>query len=198
MDRGVSCGALLAALLVAGCQTTAARQETIRLCDDSGCYDAPASTATYDPNSAVPDQDPNNILPILVPEAERDPRAAYDLAMRYMRGDGLMQNSWEAIKWMRSAGERNYLPAQSALGRLYLTGLEETGPDYNEAQRWLSVAAARGDTEAGTLLAEAEAGRASNQAYQRYIDSWRLQYTRPYWFGRPYYGYWRGDRYRYY
>ncbi|MGD1923427.1 MAG: tetratricopeptide repeat protein [Paracoccaceae bacterium] len=145
----------------------------------------------------MPNPDPEGRLASLTLAAESDPRAAFDLGLRFMRGDGLRQNSWEAIRWMRDAGERGDLRAQMALGRLYLTGLEETGADYNEAQRWLSMAASRGDKESAELLKEAEAGRADEQAFQTRLRRWRSLYTHPYWYRIRYYGYWT-PAYRYY
>ena len=38
--------------------------------------------------------------------AAKDPRAAYDLGLRFFRGDGVKKDSYLAIKWMRDAGER--------------------------------------------------------------------------------------------
>jgi TPR repeat protein len=184
--------------LLAACQTTASDSETVRICDSAGCYDAPAEIATFDPSRAGQDPDPEGRLPGLVAAAEADPRAAFDLGMRYMRGDGIRRNPYQAIRWMRDAGGRGDARAQSALGRLYMTGLEEMGPDYNEAQRWLSLAAAQGDREARTLLAEAEARRADEAAFQEELRRWREQYTQGYWYRTGYYGYWGGGRYRYY
>lgn len=188
-----------AAAALAGCQTTASTPETIRICNSSGCFDAPAGTATFDPSTAVPDEDPEGRLPSLLAAAEADPRAAYDLGMRYMRGDGIRRNPWEAIRWMRDAAERGDLRAQSALGRLYMTGLEETGPDYNEAQRWLSLASSRGDREAGRLLAEAEAARADEAAFQTQLRRWQQEQTATWWYQSRYYGGWRwgGRRWHY-
>ncbi|MEM9099811.1 MAG: sel1 repeat family protein [Pseudomonadota bacterium] len=207
----------LCLLILASCQTTEGQPEArdIEVCDASGCRIQSSATTTFDPSDAVPDDDPDGILPILEAEAKTDPRAAFDLGLRYMRGDGIRQNSWLAITWMRDAAERGELRAQSALGRLYLTGLEETGADFNEAQRWLSIAAGRGDQEAAELLSEAEAGKAEQQAnydstrYYNYgtfwypitvVDRWRRVYTMPYWYRTRYYGYWRRGllRYSYY
>jgi len=190
--RLIGFAAVLAGLGVAGCQTTSAPGPgLVEICDESGCRVQDSSLQTYDPNTAVPDADPNGLLPILIPEAEADPRAAHDLGIRYMRGDGIRRNPWEAIKWMRSAGERGDRRAQAALGRLYLTGLEETGADYNEAVRWLSLAAGQGDRESARLLQEAEARRADAQAWRDWQNRWLRRWTRPYWYDGGYYGYWR-------
>lgn len=182
---------------LSACVEPAPPKDVVRICDSSGCSDRSSDSATFDPNAAVPDPDPEGRLPALLAAAESDPRAAFDLGIRYMRGDGLRQNSWEALRWMREAGERGDLRAQKALGRLYLTGLEEMGADYNEAQRWLSIAAGRGDRESAKLLKEAEAGREEEQTYQRRLVRWRGLYTRPFWYRIGYYGYW-ATGYRHY
>jgi len=192
--------AIAAAGALAGCQQTAERPETIVLCNDAGCSEQPAGIETFDPSAAMPDEDPEGRLPALLAAAEADPRAAYDLGIRYMRGDGIRQNSYKALQWMREAAERGDLRAQGALGRLYLTGLEEMGADYNEAQKWLAMAGARGDREAARLAVEAQEMRAEEQRYQTALRRWREVYTGPYWYRSRYYGYW-GDgyrRYRYY
>ncbi|MDR6497087.1 hypothetical protein J2785_000229 [Burkholderia ambifaria] len=39
--------------------------------------------------------------------AKAQPKAAYDLGLRYFRGDGVRQDSYQARKWMRDAAERD-------------------------------------------------------------------------------------------
>jgi len=189
--RWIAAAAALAAL--AGCQQTARGPgpETVVICDSTGCREQARGVRTHDPAEAVPPADPDGVLPVLEARAETDPRAAFDLGMRYMRGDGIRRDPWQALQWMRDAGERGELKAQAALGRLYLTGLEEMGADYNEAVRWLSMAADRGHGESAALLAEAEAARAEEQAYQTALRRWRQVHTRPYWYRTRYYHVWR-------
>ncbi|CAN7257801.1 tetratricopeptide repeat protein [Pseudorhodoferax sp. LjRoot39] len=164
----------------------------VRICDNTGCSDRPRNSATFD---ATRDENPEQTRRIaaLTDLANKDPRAAYDLGLRYFRGDGVPQNSYQALQWMRSAGERGHPQAQLALGRLYLTGLQEMGSDPAEAERWLSLAAGRGDKEAGKLLAEATAARKKNQdEYKAWADLkreaslglWTTSYTY-YWVWRP-------------
>ena len=130
-------------------------------------------------------------------EAAVNPRAAYDLALRYFRGDGVRRDSYKALTWMRSAGERGDLDAQKALGRLYLTGLEEMGRDPMEAQTWLSLAASRGDAESKQLLTEAEAARRSELEEHKWLSRWRPWVYRWWYSGYPYYGRWYGGRWYY-
>lgn len=117
------------------------------------------------------------------------PESQYNLALMYFRGEGTARQPYQAIQWMRRAGDQGVVPAQLALGRLYMTGLEEQGQDMQEAQSWLSRAAAAGNAEARRLLPgvtqAAQAERAAWQAAQR---SYTLQAaaTRSYWWGLTY------------
>jgi TPR repeat protein len=162
----------------------------VRICDSAGCSDRPADSATYDSTKYFPDEDPDGRVAALQAEAKQDPRAAYDLGLRFFRGDGVPQDSYQALQWMRDAAERGDLEAQKAVGRFYLTGLEEMGPDPREAQSWLSIAAARGDQEAAELLAEAEEARRSEEYYYRWRQRWQPLFYRSWYYGYPYRLYW--------
>jgi TPR repeat protein len=140
-------------------------QDTIRICDASGCSDRPRNSATFEAELAAqpdPAQDPK--LLALEAMAAKDPRAAYDLGLRFFRGDGVKKDGYLAIKWMRDAGERGDFKAAQALGRFYLFGLEEMGPDPGEAERWLMMAADKGDKEAKKLLTQARKAKAEAQS----------------------------------
>ena len=77
----------------------------VRICDDKGCSDRPRNSATFD---ATRDENPEQTRRIaaLTALANKDPRAAYDLGLRYFRGDGVPQNSYQALQWMRSSLSR--------------------------------------------------------------------------------------------
>lgn len=107
--------------------------------------------------------------------------------------DGVRQDSDQALKWMRNAAERGDRQAQTAVGRLYYTGLEEMGSDRQEAEKWLS-AAGRGDKEAGALLAEVRQALASDEAYRRRLAN--LRATTSYWWYRGWSYRWYWDPYR--
>lgn len=177
---------LLALVAVAAVAQPAA---SIRICDASGCSDRPRQSATFDPSR---DENPEESrrLAALTDIASKDPRAAFDLGLRFFRGDGVRQNSYQALQWMRNAAERGDLQAQLAVGRFYLMGLEEMGADPAEAEKWLSMAAGRGNPEAQKLLAEASAAKQTEQA----LYQWRERH-RTSWYGwwatdYLYYGYW--------
>lgn len=170
---------------------------TVRICDDRGCEERPRDAVTFNPN-APGDSAAEQQAAKLIALAEKDPRAAYDLGLRYFRGDGVRQDSYQALKWMRDAAERGYLKAQTAVGRLYLMGLEEMGSDPAEAEKWLSIAAGRGDKEAKGLLAQATKAKQNEVAYRRWVDSQKAIWN-SYWMDRYQYEWqWRnGGWYEY-
>lgn len=75
--------------------------------------------------------------------------------------DGVRQDSYQALNWMREAAEHGNLSAQKALGAFYLFGLEEMGFGPAEAEKWLSIAVSRGDEESKKLLDEARNAKQS-------------------------------------
>ena len=129
--------------------------------------------------------------------AAEHPRAAYDLALRYFRGDGVGRDSNLALSWMRTAAEKGDLDAQKALGRLYLTGLEEIGRDPREASVWLSLAASHGDKESAQLLSEAQAASRSNEEESQWLNRWRPAVYSWWRSGYSYYGQWNGRVWNY-
>lgn len=176
-------------LLAFGLSNAQMAEKTIRICDDSGCSDRPRSSATFDPSR---DDNPEQTRRVAALEdiARRDPRAAFDLGLRFFRGDGVPHDGYLALKWMREAGERGVLPAQAALGRFYLTGLQEMGPDPAEAERWLSLAADRGDQASAKLLLEAREAKRDEQALYRWREAHRKDWHGWWSSGYPYYWTW--------
>ncbi len=175
-------------------------QDTIRICDSSGCSDRPRNSATFEAElAAKADPAADAKVAALEAAAEKDPRAAYDLGLRYFRGDGVRKDGYLAIKWMRDAGERGNHKAAQALGRFYLYGLEEMGSDPAEAERWLMMAAEKGDKEAKSLVAKAR--KAKEQAQSDY--QWRETVRKNGWLvgwysGYAYQTYWRDGRWWFY
>ncbi|BFM06635.1 tetratricopeptide repeat protein [Halioxenophilus aromaticivorans] len=167
----------------------------MRICDDSGCSERSTqeTNTEYKPVEAKSEE-----MIALEKLAAKEPKAAYDLALRLFRGDGVKQDSYESLQWMRKAAERGSLDAQKALGRLYLTGLEEMGSDPAEAEKWLMIAAGRGDKESEELLAEASAAKKNEQNYYQWRTRWRNVFY-GYWYrGYRYLGYWRSGYWYYY
>ena len=192
------CVVTLLLVLTAGCADNGSKPELVRICDSSGCADRPADSYTYKPSEVMPDEDPDGRIAALEVLAKEDPRAAYDLGLRLFRGDGVPRNSYRALQWMRDAAERGDLEAQKAVGRLYLTGLEEMGSDPREAEKWLTLAASRGDKEAEQLLAEATEARKSDDVYYKWSNRWRTRFYGYWHHTYPYRAYWRYGHWHYY
>ena len=174
------------------------KKDTVTICDDKGCAERPKNYASFDPDKALPDNDPGGKIAALEKLAENDPRAAYDLALRLFRGDGVKQDSYRSIKWMREAAEKGDFNAQKALGRLYLTGLGEMGSDPGEAEKWLTICASKGDKEAAKLLKEATIARQSEQAEWQWLNRWRSIFNTYWYSGYNYYSYWGGNNWYWY
>lgn len=165
----------------------------VRVCDPI-CSDRPA----YQGSPELRDAGENDFrIAALEDAAARHPRAAYDLALRYFRGDGVRKDSYKALSWMRVAAEKGDLNAQKALGRLYLTGLEEMGRDPREARTWLALAASRGDRQSKKLLAEAEAATRSEEEEYKLMNRWRTEVYNGWWSGYSYHGVWNGRSWNY-
>ncbi|MEG1455955.1 MAG: tetratricopeptide repeat protein, partial [Comamonas sp.] len=134
----------LTAVLLTACAAQAPHEQlapaspTVRLCEGNNCSELPRNVQTF--KGEPVNVEAERRLAALTARAEADPRAAYDLGLRYLRGDGVERNSYQAIEWMRKAGDAGHGPAQFALGRLYFLGFEEMGPDPAEAEAWLSRA----------------------------------------------------------
>lgn len=183
----------LTAVLLTACAAQAPHEQlapaspSVRLCEGNNCSELPRNVQTF--KGEPVNVEAERRLAALTARAEADPRAAYDLGLRYLRGDGVERNSYQAIEWMRKAGDAGHGPAQFALGRLYFLGFEEMGPDPAEAEAWLSRAAAKGYKDAKRLLPQAQAAkRNAQQRYQIMEDdrkSWSSWYA-----GAPYYWVW--------
>jgi len=78
---------------------------------------------------------------------QNEPRGQYALAVMYDIGEGVSQNSKEAVKYYRLAAEQGFANAQNNLGVAYDQG-EGVDTDYKEAMKWYLLAAERGNRDA--------------------------------------------------
>lgn len=188
-------GFSLLALALTACAVQTPQEQisiapVVRLCQGNNCSEMPRNTATFRGEPVNPEAERR--LAELTARAEADPRAAYDLGLRYMRGDGVERNSYQAIEWMRKAGDAGNGAAQFALGRLYLLGFEEMGVDPAEAEAWLSRAAAKGNQEAKRLLPQAQAAKQNAHARYQALEDERKSWG--YWYANtPYYYVWNSS-----
>jgi len=115
------------------------------------------AAADYDAGlAAIEKGDLTTALAELMLAAEQnDPRAQYRLGVMFDRGEGVEQNSGEALKWYRLAAEREYADAEYNLGLMYYFG-EGVPQDFREATRWFHLAVRHGKEDARYLLGLSE------------------------------------------
>jgi uncharacterized protein len=107
----------------------------------------------------------------LLAQAERgDATAQSKLGWKYAKGDGVPQDSAEAVKWFRKAADQGNVAAQINLGVSYAKG-EGVPQDYTEAAKWYRKAADQGNGAAqNTLGAMYAQGQGVTQDYvQAYV-----------------------------
>jgi len=163
--------------------------DTVRICDDKGCSDRPRDSAIFDP-TINDNPEETRRLNGLVNIVKKDSRAAFDLGMRYLRGDGVRMDGHQALQWLREAGEKGDLRAQAALGHIYLTGFQEMGSDPAEAEHWLSIAAERGDKASSKLLPDAREAKKNEQSRYRWREYYRKNGVSWWYTVYPYYWVW--------
>jgi TPR repeat protein len=108
------------------------------------------------------------------------PEAQYQLALIY-GSDPMKRDMWVAAPdWMLKAAEQGYVPAETAMGKMYLANqVSGPVPDYADADRWLRLAATEGDAEAqfwlGVGYARGYLGGVDYQEYHKWIRKSALQ-----------------------
>ena len=70
------------------------------------------------------------------------------LGAMYKNGQGVPQNSAEAVRWYRLAAGQGHAEAQHYLGSMHNAG-RGVLRNYVEAYKWYALSAAQGDTKAG-------------------------------------------------
>jgi len=73
-----------------------------------------------------------------------DPASQFNLAMMYVRGEGVERDLSMAARWFRKAAEQDQVSAQARLGALYAHG-QGVQQDFGEAAKWLYRAAQAND-----------------------------------------------------
>jgi len=93
---------------------------------------------------------PGDIKTLLSQGQSGDREAQYLLALIYEEGLLVPRNFPAATSWMLKSAEQGYVPAQEGMGEMYLSNVRHNGPipDYGDADRWLRLAATRGDADA--------------------------------------------------
>jgi localization factor PodJL len=137
------------------------------------CSSADITGSIAQPSSAAPAQLPDAIGgPVLRAAALKgDPRAAYEIGLRYAEGRGVASNYTEAAKWYERAAQGDVVPAMFRLGTLHEKGLGTT-KDMTAARRFYEQAAARGNAKAMHNLAVIEADGGSKGPNNKTAAEW--------------------------
>ena len=90
---------------------------------------------------------------IWLPLAEQgDPEAQYNIALLYMKGNGVEKDERTALSWFTRAGEQGMADAQYNAGFMFYTG-KGVYPDNRSAIEWWQLAANQGHPNAQNNLA---------------------------------------------
>lgn len=102
-----------------------------------------------------------------------DEEAQFNLGVMYAGGQGVPQDSKQAVAWYRKAAEQGYAEAQFCLGEMYHKGLG-VPQDYAQAAAWYSKAAEQGYPKAQLGLGLMyEEGKGVTQDYNQAIYWYR-------------------------
>jgi localization factor PodJL len=134
----------------------------------TGALPRPQPVASIVPASDQPVSVVDGTLPVTIGNAvlrkaasAGDPAAAYEVAMRFAEGHGVLQSDEAAVYWLERAAKGGLAPAQFRLGSLYEKGLG-VKKDLAAARDLYRSAAERGNANAmhdlAVLYAEGIAG----------------------------------------
>lgn len=83
---------------------------------------------------------------ITQPALNGEPWAQFNMGLLYDKGQGVLQDSVEAVKWYRLAANQGFSQSQYNLGVMYAKGLG-VAQDNIEAVKWYRLAAQQGLSE---------------------------------------------------
>jgi len=110
----------------------------------------PSSTSTYDVPSAA------GSAALVAAASAGEPKALYQLGMRYSDGTEVKRNMQESAKWFERSAETGFAPAQYSIGSLYEKGIG-VERDVVKASQWYEKAAGQGNARAMHNLAVIQA-----------------------------------------
>jgi TPR repeat protein len=103
------------------------------------------ATAAYFKRLALPD-----FAKIMSKAQSGDRERQHLVGLIFLEDRLVPKNLALARSWMLKSAEQGYVPAQAAMGEMYLNGIRHNGaiPDYPDAEKWLRLAATHGDADA--------------------------------------------------
>ncbi len=79
------------------------------------------------------------------PPSRATPGPLFFLGSKYYKGEGVLQDYAEAVRWSRKAADQGHASAQVNLGVMYDNG-RGVPQDYIQAHKWYNLAASRAET----------------------------------------------------
>ncbi len=112
-------------------------------------FAAPVAAGPVEDAMAACDRgDYTTAVRLLRPLAEQgDAQAQYNLGVLYDNGQGVPQNSTEAVKWYSKAADQGDSRGENNLANMYLSG-QGVPQNYTEAMKWFRKAADQGNARA--------------------------------------------------
>jgi TPR repeat protein len=98
-----------------------------------------------------------------------DASAQFDLGVMYFKGEGVLKDSAEAVKWYRKSAEQGFAEAQLNLGVMYYKG-DGVLKDSVQAHAWYNNASANGNVIAKKNLSIIE----ENMTPEQIADATKL------------------------
>lgn len=143
----------------------------IAIATSLGCTDKPSETVgAIEPKLASIESE----LDALITKAQRgDVEAQFQLAGKYVLGEGVSESAEIAFQWYEKASAQNHVKAQLELGKAYYFG-RGTPKDPLKAIRLYEIAAANGILEAKYRLGQAyDSGKGVQKDPQKAIALWK-------------------------
>lgn len=120
----------------------------------TAAQDTPPDDLEPQQSSAAPDHQPpaRPIATLHAAAADNDVAAQFELGARYLHGDGVAVDNFEALRWFKLAADSGNASAQYNIAVMYLNGIGVIR-DPEEAVSWFLAAAENGDLPAQFTLA---------------------------------------------
>jgi len=113
--------------------------------DQGAALETPAQTQFNVPSNAGP-------AALVAAASSGDPKALFQLGMRYSDGKDTKRNMGESAKWFEESANLGFAPAQYSIGSLFEKGIG-VKRDLGKATSWYEKAAAQGNARAMHNLA---------------------------------------------
>lgn len=138
----VAAGLIIGLISMGGAARATQTKESM---DTNAAIKAAGMTIINATGGAVPEQMTPTTKALAVRAEKGDATAQADLALAYLRGDGVVSNPAAAAGWAGLSATKGHAKGQFLLASIYNTGIKA---DPHTGFRWMSAAALNGNTKA--------------------------------------------------